>query len=390
MIVVHHGVRPFTESWHLDLYRAYAERVAVIFIDPSCYTGIWRGGRDRWTSPYSDFPDPPPNPGFTRVEMAASLPLRRIDAISVRNREMGVRRTISRLRRIAPEEPLVFINSLPGRLSTLDRVPADLRVYDVRDDYAALVADPSLAPAIEAAHRRMLESADLVMAISARLAESARRIRPDCHLTDMGVNFRTYDEARAADAPEVVRNIPGPRIGLVANLDDRIDWELIAAVANAHPHANVVVVGPIYRASEGTARKAAAVGSIANVHLVGRLPVRDIPATTAAFDCCVIPYRDTASVQSINPLKFFQYLAAGKQVVATPIPALKPYSDLACMHAEKNEFVLAVSHAISRPQEQSDVARRKEVAKRHDWHEIVDTQLHWFEAALGGLPARPT
>ena len=54
----------------------------------------------------------------------------------------------------------------------------------------------------------------------------------------------------------------------------------------------------------------------------------DLPKHLAYFDVCLIPF-DTSTdlIKATNPVKFYEYLSAGKRIVATEIPELEPFRD---------------------------------------------------------------
>jgi len=68
----------------------------------------------------------------------------------------------------------------------------------------------------------------------------------------------------------------------------------------------------------------------------------------------------------MNPLKVLEYLAAGKPVVATPLPALRAYGPHVALASGPEAFAVAVEQALI---EDSDGRRRlrMEFAGRHSW-----------------------
>ena len=82
----------------------------------------------------------------------------------------------------------------------------------------------------------------------------------------------------------------------------------------------------------------------------------DIPANIAGLDVCLIPYRINDAVERINPLKLYQYLAAGKPVVSTAIPSVKPFADIVA--GRRRGTVPARDRARSRDIRRSSAARR--------------------------------
>jgi hypothetical protein len=108
----------------------------------------------------------------------------------------------------------------------------------------------------------------------------------------------------------------------MGNLNDRVDWELLQRLARQRPDWHMVLVGPCIMRARRPKRAVSDLASDANVHFVSAVAESELPATISALDVGLIPYALTPATLRINPLKLYQYLAAGLPVVATPIPAV--------------------------------------------------------------------
>lgn len=75
-----------------------------------------------------------------------------------------------------------------------------------------------------------------------------------------------------------------------------------------------------------------------NIKLIGEKPYGELPKYLAEFDVCLIPF-DTSTdlIKATNPVKFYEYLSAGKKIVATEIPELMPYRDEYVYMSNDNE-----------------------------------------------------
>src|SRR5207244_10384 len=64
---------------------------------------------------------------------------------------------------------------------------------------------------------------------------------------------------------------------------------------------------------------------LCNIHLLGRKPRTEIPFYMQAFDCCLNPYITASLAEYCCPLRLYEYLAAGKAVVSTDMPAARKF-----------------------------------------------------------------
>ena len=101
---------------------------------------------------------------------------------------------------------------------------------------------------------------------------------------------------------------PGLRLGYVGALNYRIDFELLAAVADRFPGGMLVLVGDHAEADADPAFQRLAARP--NVQLLGHRPPGELAALIAHLDVCLIPFVvDEWFVQAAQPLKTFEYLA---------------------------------------------------------------------------------
>ena len=64
-----------------------------------------------------------------------------------------------------------------------------------------------------------------------------------------------------------------------------------------------------------------------NVHVLGTRAYTELPAYLKGCDVAVIPYRSNEYTESVFPIKFFEYMASGKPVVVSRLPALEGFLD---------------------------------------------------------------
>ena len=260
------------------------------------------------------------------------------------------------------------------------------RVFYASDDLAAGaelmgITDPHLA----ARAIRLPRQADVVAAVSATLVESLRAEGVPALLIPNGVQVEHFATA-ATVAPATDIAGLGPRlVGFVGHLGDRIDVDLIAAVADRQ--CTVVLVGPWPRSSRSG--PLATLMERPNVHWVGPRSYAELPAVLAAAEVWMLPYADSEFNRASFPLKLLEYLAAGRRVVATDLPAVQWLdSELIVTAAGAKGFAAAVESELSRPWAVGEAAARTAFAAGHGWPERVRVLAE--RLFLTGPPDPPT
>ncbi len=226
----------------------------------------------------------------------------------------------------------------------------------------------------------MLERGDVVFATSRPLFERLGALQPGkTYYLPNVADFDHFSAARSIGAipPEIAR-IPRPRLGFVGAISShKLDLDLISGVAEQRPHWHWVLVGPPGIAESRHGRAAL---QRPNVHLLGHRPYQALPNYLRGIDVAVLPCKINPYTRSMFPLKFFEYLAAGKPVVATSLPALQGYSESYVKADSVEEFCQAVEMILSgrRPDEQLCL----ELAKRHTWDSRLDQMLEIIDHVL--------
>lgn len=293
------------------------------------------------------------------------------------------------MRRLGLARPILWIFP-PTGAGLAGRLGESLLVYHCVDAYAE---NPGVdREAILALEAELLARCDLVLATSRALYEEKRPARGRSRYLPNVADAEHF--AAGGEPPADLARIPRPRLGYAGNVAGyKVDVALLAAVARARPGWQFCLVGP-HGAGDPGGDLAPLMG-LANVHLLGARPYAELPAYLAGCDACLIPFRVSASTRASFPLKFYEYMAAGKPIVATPLPALADYAgrpDLVRFAAGTEAFAAAVAAALEEPRTEALRAARREEARRHSWPERMADISRAVEEALvaraaGGAPA---
>jgi glycosyltransferase involved in cell wall biosynthesis len=204
---------------------------------------------------------------------------------------------------------LLFMEPGAPLVALLDAFPGTPSVYRMCDDTAAFPDTPRSFGALE---REACRRADLVIATARRLVDHAGAIgaRRVLYLPN-ACDPAAFAPASVAEPPDLA-DLPRPRAVYAGALDGWFDADLVAEVARRRPGWSFALIGPA-RAD------LAPLGGLGNVRLLGPRPYTALPGYFAASDAGIVPFRLTPMTHAIHPIKVYEYLAAGLQVVATPM-----------------------------------------------------------------------
>ena len=238
-------------------------------------------------------------------------------------------------------------------------------VYDCMDELSLFRGAP---PALLELEARLLALADLVFTGGQSLYEAKRDRHPQVHAFPSSIDAEHFGRARAAlPEPPDQAAIPRPRLGYFGVIDERIDLDLLAAVADLRPDWQLVMVGPVVKIDpESLPRRA-------NLHYLGMKPYAELPSYLAGWDVALMPFAANESTRFISPTKTPEYLAGGKPVVSTPIrDVVRPYGELAMVEIAEApaDFAAAVERALAR-----HAAGIEGGSERASWLQQVDEFL---------------
>ncbi len=255
-------------------------------------------------------------------------------------------------------------------------------LYDITDDWTKFSGNQSQLELITDQDAILCKSCDYVIVCSQQLFnDKAKLVDFDrLHLIPNGVHVEHYEAVADTSLPvhKIAEHWAKPVFGYTGTIHgDRVDVRLIASVAQAYPAATIAMVGPnlLDQAEQQELDR------FSNIVFTGSQAYADLPDIMRAFDVCMVPHLVTPFTESLNPIKLWEYLAAGKPIVSTNVAGFRDYPKLVSVAATSDDFVsqlaLASSESLELP------AQRQEAARQHTWDQRIET----VEALLTGKEA---
>jgi glycosyltransferase involved in cell wall biosynthesis len=229
----------------------------------------------------------------------------------------------------------------PMMSELIDAFRAAPVVYDAMDD----LANFDFAPAgMRERETALLERADVVFAGGRTLYENRRAYGAKVHCRPSGVELARFS-ADVGPHP-LAAMLQAPVFAYVGVIDERLDYDLIAALAAAFPNGHVMLAGPVVKFDP------ARLPQRANVHFTGRLEYNALASLLAGVDVALMPFAINRATASISPTKTLEYFAARKPVVSTPVAdVVAEYGDIAYIASDTPAFIAAVREALHAPLE---------------------------------------
>ena len=264
------------------------------------------------------------------------------------NAKLLLPRVLGELRKLAGPRPVVV--AYPPTRTTLDLIlglDPRLALYDCSDDYEHF---PGAPKDIEETERELLMRADLVCCTSSHLLKKTRRIRSDAFLSGPAVDYERFASLQEARSNGEVSTVCF--FGHVSR--ERIDFDALRAIVEAGFELRIVgsVEKDLFRRP--------------GVHYAGEVSHAALPAALAGVDAFVLPYKVNALTRAISPAKTYEFLAAGKPIVAAHLPAMRDLAGHLYLAKRPEDYVEVLRNMEGLETEKKRRARL-ELARKNSW-----------------------
>lgn len=212
---------------------------------------------------------------------------------------------------------------------------AELVIYDCMDELSAFKNPP---PQFATFEDQLFALADLVFTGGQSLFEAKRGRHPAVHAFPSSIDKGHFATARRRHGaePRDQAAIPHPRIGYFGVIDERMDLDLLTALALRRPNWQFVMIGPVVKIDP------ASLPQRPNIHWLGGRSYDSLPHYLAGWDLGFMPFAINESTRFISPTKTPEFLAAGRRVISSAITdVVRPYGErgLVAIAREPSDWV---------------------------------------------------
>lgn len=237
-------------------------------------------------------------------------------------------------------------------------------VYDCMDELTQFQGAPA---ALVERERELTQRADVIFCGGRKMRDKRLPLNPNTHFYGTGVDCGHFGTALSSDLPvdPEIAALRGPVLGYFGVVDERIDYALLAALADAHSDWSIAMVGPVAKVDP------AALPRRRNLHWLGGRPYLHLPAMTKGFSVCLMPFALNASTEFINPTKALEYMAAGRPVVSTALDEVRTnFSSVSRVASTHAEFIAMCRREVDSPS-RLRVRRGLKLSADNTWEAIA-------------------
>ena len=269
----------------------------------------------------------------------------------------------------------------PMALPLLQELHPRLVVYDCMDELASFKNAPKQLLQRESA---LLKVADIVFTGGQSLYRAKCERHPNVHCFPSSVDTAHFVQSLdRANSHPAHKDIPGPRLGYYGVIDERLDTELIAKLADAHAQWQIVLVGPVVKIDPAELPRRP------NIHYLGQQAYEALPQFLAGWDVCLLPFALNDATRFISPTKTLEYMAAELPVVSAPVADVAEiYGDIVAIAQDAPAFIAACEAALlASPEEHAaKVGKMRKVLASTSWDATVGKMSALLETTPRRMP----
>lgn len=255
---------------------------------------------------------------------------------------------------MAHSRPRILWLTFPQHVNLIETYQPDYVVFDCSDEPKEEFADWLKF------WKPLLKKSDLVFASSLSLFEQLSSQHRHVTLIRNGVDYPhfTLPQDKPSDLPEK-RSL----IGYSGAIAPWLDWSLLKDVIADNPALHFIFLGALVKLKQFPLKSK-------NLSYLGVKPYSILPAYLQQFEVSLIPFRITEMTKGCNPIKLYEYTAAGSNVVATPLPEL---CQISCpglyLAVDSISFSESIKQALQEKSNTSNDDSKRSFASQNDWRE---------------------
>lgn len=296
----------------------------------------------------------------------------RIPGLQVLNR-IALRHSLTYLQNklgVHEPEPIVLFN-YPQQGYVIDLFKECFSIYELYDELCTI--DGRVDPKILHTEEALRGQVKLLLTTSHALNDKYGPNYPNSIMYGNGLSRESFIRLsnQSTFVPEMIANIPSPRIGYVGMLSERMNWRLISDLARSSPSWQFVFVGP-----SSSKQIMDNCQELDNVHIFGAVSQSTVPDVLRSLDVGIMPYHDTPFFKYLNALKFYEMAAAGLPMVSSPVDEMRRYpnSIISVVENEVGAWKAAIAGGLAA--DRSEVTRvGREIAGRFIWEDMAERLL---------------
>lgn len=221
--------------------------------------------------------------------------------------------------------------------TVIDKFSPQKKIYHCVDDLSAL---PNVDKEnLKRREKELILKSDYIFTTSKNLFDYIKPLNMNTYYQNNVCDYEHFSSAKSGsfELPEDLKTIKSPIIIFVGAISSyKINFNLLSNIAKKHNKWSFVMIGQVGEGQPET--NIDILIQCRNIHLLGAKDYKEIPKYLHFGDVAIIPANINDYTKSMFPMKFFEYLSAGLQVVSTNLHSLEDYEEISFVSKSDSDF----------------------------------------------------
>ncbi|MBM3706986.1 MAG: glycosyltransferase family 1 protein [Actinobacteria bacterium] len=219
----------------------------------------------------------------------------------------------------------------------IDKINYKKSIFRVSDK---LEAFKKISSNISILEKKLLEKIDIIIYTAKTLKDYIKRFEEKSFYIPNGVDFQHFKNAEKK-IPDDLKEIPRPRAIYVGAIDEWFAQDYLISVARKCKNFSFILIGtPNIDVSKIKREQ--------NIYLLGRKSYSEIPSYIFNSDVGIITFDiNHPVVNTVNPIKLYEYMACGIPVVTTKWKELELINSPAYLASNVDDFIYGLNYSLA-------------------------------------------
>jgi len=266
-------------------------------------------------------------------------------------------------------EPDILMVTPTSFMLLLEKLNSKVKVLRITDDVLTFQDIPEK---IKSLFERALEKADFVFVSSLILTEKIKqKKKKNVFYLSNGVDFTFFQNADK-NVPKEYENIKTKKVIYIGAIDYWFDVNLVRYLAESLKDINFFLIG-------SPKIDLFSLKGLSNIHILGIKSHEEIPKYLWNADVGIIPFKREPVIETVSPIKLYEYMACGLSTISTEWDELKVIKSPALLARSKEEFLSFLIETLSNSQDKAEYFK---FAQENSWENKVKIIINYLYTYL--------
>ncbi len=256
--------------------------------------------------------------------------------------------------------------------------------YDKFTAYSGIELQPGQIVSGKDREQKLLKNSDIIFAVSEELRKDLAHTGKSVYVIPQGVDYESFqnNQNRKKGIKRYLENIERPILGFIGIMHYIVDFKLLTYMAEKRPAWSILLLGKKWLTNESDSILFHNLINKDNVHYLGEKPREELPAYLSGVDVCLMPMKRTELNRKAAPLKLWEYLAAGKPIVAVDQGIRYDCDQFIEVAKGKDGLIAKIEECLKEGKNEELVQKRKQIAKNNSWESRTKQMMEIIESHL--------